>query len=186
MDYFIRDLRYSIRTLLKSPGFTTVTVLTLALGIGANTAVFSVLDTVLLKPFPYRDPENLVVLWERLQGDRNSVSATNFMDWKSRNQVFEEMAAAVVGGESFNLSSSDAPEQVFGARFSADYLELLGVKVALGRSFLPEEDRPGNDRVVILSHRFWKNRFNADPNIVGNSLTLNGKKFTVVGVLAPH
>ena len=97
--------------------------------------------------------------------------------------------SSVVGylrGESFNLSGSDAPEQVFGARFSADYLELLGVKVALGRSFLPEEDRPGNDRVVILSHRFWKNRFNADRNIVGNSLTLNGKKFTVVGVLARY
>jgi putative ABC transport system permease protein len=186
LDSFIQDLRYGIRTLLKDPGFTAVAVVTLALGIGVNTAVFSVLDTVLLKPFPYKDPDRLVMVWERLRGGRNSVSAANFMDWKNRNHVFEEMAAGMIGGESTNLSDLDVPEQVFPARFSANYLELLGVKLALGRNFLPEEDRPGNDRVVILSHRLWKNRFNADPNVVGNSLTLNGKKFTVVGVLAPH
>src|SRR2546427_1290256 len=99
METFVQDLRYGIRMLLKSPGFTAVAGVTLALGIGANTAVFSVLDTVLLKPFPYKDPDRLVMVWERLQGGRNNVSATNFMDWKSRNHVFEEMAAGVVGGE---------------------------------------------------------------------------------------
>src|SRR5262249_1861142 len=140
----------------------------------------------LLKPLPYKDPDRVVMVWEKLQGGRNSVSGANFLDWREQNHVFENMAAGVVVGESFLLSGFDPPEQVFPARFSANYLDLLGVKVALGRNFLPEEERSGNDRVVILSHRFWKNRFNADPGIVGKSLTLNGNKFTVVGILGPH
>jgi putative ABC transport system permease protein len=182
----LNDLRYGIRTLLKNLGFTVIAVVTLALGIGANTAIFSVLDAVLFKPLPYKDPDRLVMVWEKLQGGHNSVSAANFMDWNSQNHVFENMAAGVMGAENFLLSSLDPPEQVFTARFSANYLDLLGVKVALGRNFLVEEERSGNDRVVILSNRFWKNRFDRDPNIVGKSLILNDRKYTVVGILAPH
>jgi predicted permease len=182
----LHDLRLAIRMLFKSTGFTAIAVVTLALGIGANTAIFSVLDAVIVKPLPYKDPHHLMMVWEKLQGGRNNVSAANFIDWKSQNHVFEEMSAGIPGGESSLLSSLDPPEQVFAARFSANYFDLLGVNMALGRNFLSEEERPGKDRVVILSHRFWKSRFNADPNIVGKSLTLNGKEFTVVGVLAPH
>ena len=182
----LNDLRYGIRTLLKNLGFTVIAVVTLALGIGANTAIFSVLDAVLFKPLPYKDPDRLVMVWEKLQGGHNSVSAANFIDWNSQNHVFENMAAGVMGAENFLLSSLDPPEQVFTARFSANYLDLLGVKVALGRNFLVEEERSGNDRVVILSNRFWKNRFDRDPNIVGKSLILNDRKYTVVGILAPH
>jgi len=182
----LHDLRFAIRMLLKSPGFTVIAVATLALGIGANTAIFSVLDAIIVKPLPYKDPDRLVMVWEKLQGGRNNVSAANFIDWNSQNHVFEEMSAGISGGESSLLSSLDPPEQVFAARFSANYFDMLGVNMALGRNFLSEEERPGNDRVVILSHRFWKSRFNADPDIVGKSLMLNGKKFIVVGVLAPH
>src|SRR5262249_30655560 len=182
----LHDLRFAIRMLLKSPGFTAIAVATLTLGIGPNTAIFSVLDAVIVKPLPYKDPDRLVMVWEKLQGGHNNVSAANFIDWKSQNQVFEEMSAGIPGGESFFLSSLDPPEQVFPARFSANYLDLLALDIARGRNLSSEEERAGNDRVVILSHRFWKSRFNADSDIVGKSLMLNGKKFTVVGVLAPH
>jgi putative ABC transport system permease protein len=128
----LNDLRYGIRTLLKNLGFTVIAVVTLALGIGANTAIFSVLDAVLFKPLPYKDPDRLVMVWEKLQGGHNSVSAANFMDWNSQNHVFENMAAGIIGGESLSLSDLDPPEQTFAARFSANYLEFVGSQTGSG------------------------------------------------------
>ena len=179
-----QDVRFGVRTLVKSPSFTVVAVVTLALGIGANSAIFSVVNTVLLRPLPYRDSDRLVQVWEKGTADAfplNSVSAANFRDWYEQNHVFEGLAA--VGRASFNLTGVGDPERVEGRRVSANLFRLLGVEPQLGRAFLPEEDAPGAGRVVILSDGLWRHRFNSDPGIVGKALTLNGQSYTVVGVM---
>jgi putative ABC transport system permease protein len=162
-------------------------VITLALGIGANTAIFSVVNTVLLQPLPFKESDRLVIVWEEgtAQGfPRNSVSASNYIDWRDQNQVFEGMS--ILGRMNFNLTGVGEPERIDGRRVSANLFDLLGVQPRLGRAFLPEEDQPGSNRVVVLSHGLWQRRFGSNANIIGQPLTLNGQSFTVVGVMPPH
>jgi len=175
-------MRYAIRTLRRSPGFTIVALLTLALGIGANTAIFSFVNGVLLKPLPYRDPHSIAMVWEKPPGgNRNGISTLNFLDWKNQNTVFEHMAAW--RGDSVTLTGSGRPEELPGVRVSAPYFDIFGVPAALGRTFAADEDQLGKSQVVILSHRLWENRFGADRSIVGRTLTLNGEPCTVIGVM---
>ncbi len=176
-------MRYAIRTLRRSPGFTIVALLTLALGIGANTAIFSLVNGVLLKPLPYRDPHGIVMVWEKPPGyQRNGISTLNFLDWKNQNTVFAYMAALNYGG-SVTLTGAGRPEELQGVRVSASYFDIFGIPASLGRTFAPDEDQLGKSQVVVLSHRLWENRFGADPSIVGRTLTLNGKPCTVIGVM---
>ena len=179
-------MRYAFRTLLRSPGFTIVALLTLALGIGANTAIFSFVNGVLLKPLPYQDPHSIVMVWEKPPGGyRNWNSTLNFLDWKSQNNVFQAMAAVRYGG-SVTLTGAGDPVELAASSVSAPYFDIFGVRAALGRTFASDEDQAGKSQVVILSHRLWQSRFGADPKILGRSLTLNGKPCTVIGVLPAH
>jgi putative ABC transport system permease protein len=181
---FLHDLRFALRMLLKNPGFTIVTIIALALGIGANTAIFSVVNTVLLRPLPYKDPERLVMVWEDASKSghpRDTPTAANFVDWRNQNQVFEGMAA--ITDESFNLTGVGDPERLEGMRVSAALFPLLGVEPQLGRVFTAAEDQPGSQRVVLLSYGLWQRRFGGDPSIAGKPLTLNGKTYIVVGVM---
>ena len=179
-----QDIRYGFRMLLKKPGFTAIAVLTLALGIGANTAIFSVVNAVLLRPLPFAEPDRLVMVYEKrlkLGRTRNPVSAPDFIDWRAQNTVFENMAAYTWWNA--NLTGGDEPERIMGAVASAGLFPTLGVEPALGRSFTPEEDQPNANRVVVLSHGLWQRRFGSDAGIIGKTLTLNGNSFTVVGVM---
>jgi putative ABC transport system permease protein len=185
MQTLWQDLRYGARMLLKNPGFTLIVLLTLALGIGANTAIFSVVNAVMLRQLPFANPDRLVRLRES-NPERGlasfSVSQPNFLDWRGRNQTFEALAATI--GESFNLNAGGEIEVVQGVSITADFLPVLGVRPALGRNFLPEEDRPGgNTRVALITHGFWQRRFGGDRAIVGKTLTISDNTFTVVGVL---
>jgi putative ABC transport system permease protein len=178
------DLRYGVRMLWKNPGFTAVAVVALALGIGANSAIFSVVNTVLLQPLPYKEPERLVMVWEddTKHGYPNDTpAAANYVDWREQNQVFEGMAA--MADQSFNLTGSGEPERIDGKRVNANLFELLGAAPQHGRAFAAEEDRPGANKVVILSHALWQRRFGSDAGLVGRTLTLNGEGHTVVGVM---
>ena len=180
----LHDLRYAARLQRKNPGFTIVAVIALALGIGANTAIFSVVNTVLLRPLPYKDPERLVMVWEdasRHGYPRDTPAAGNYSDWRDQNQVFEGMAA--IADTSFNLTGSGEPERLEGRRVSANLFPLLGVEPQIGRVFTAAEDQPGGPRVVLLSYGLWQRRFGGDPNIAGQSLTLNGESYVVVGVM---
>src|SRR5262245_15581752 len=185
MERLFQDLRYAIRLLLKQPGFTAVAVIALALGIGANTAIFSVVNAVLLRPLPFPEPQQLVNIWETnpQRGQlRGAVSYPNFADWRDQNQVFEKMSSYHEGD--FVLTGMDEPVRLTGQVVNADLFPLLGVSPVLGRYFLTEEDQPGDaGRVVILSYRLWKGRFNSDPEIINRSLVLNGKNYNVVGVM---
>jgi len=178
-----QDLHYGVRMLVKNPSFTIVAVLALALGIGANSAIFSVVNTVLLRPLPYKNPGRLVMLWEEathLGFPKNTPSPANFIDWRAQNTVFEAMAAMVE--RSFNLTGVGEPERFDGRRVSANLFDLLGVQPQLGRAFRAEEDKPGS-RVVILSNGLWQHRFGGDPRVIGQAVSLNGESYTVIGVM---
>jgi putative ABC transport system permease protein len=183
MRTLIRDLRFGVRMLTKSPGFALVAVMTLALGIGANTAIFSVVNAVLLRPLDYRDPGRVVALWENVpaKGGRWRVAPANFFDWKKQNQVFEEVAA--FGASTLNLTGVGEPAELSGSRVSEGYFGALGVEPALGRAFLPEEYEPGKGQVVILGRALWQRRFGSDPNVPGKTVRLDGNAYTVVGVM---
>ena len=184
MATFLQDIRYAFRTLGKSPGFTAIVVLTLALGIGANTAIFSLVNAVLLAPLPYKQPDKLVMVWSTnvAKGYKNfPVSGGQYAEWKSGNSVFDGMAAS--SDDLYTLTGAGEPQVVIGYQFSADYFRLLGTRPALGRTFLDDEDRPGGPDVVVLSDAIWRRTFAADPAIVGKSITLTGKPFMVVGVM---
>src|SRR5215211_1458183 len=182
MEALYQDLRYGVRVLLKKPGFTALAVIALALGIGANSAIFSVVNAVLLRSLPYHDAERLVMIWGTSpQSDRTSTSAANFIDYKEQNQVFEQIAAFNAG--SFTLTGGDEPEQIRGARVSADFFSVFGVEPSAGRAFLAEDDKQGAPRVVMLSQQLWQRRFNSNPGIVGKSLTLNDQSFEVIGIM---
>ena len=177
-----QDLRYALRTLRQAPGFTAVAVLTLGLGIGANTAVFSVLDAVLLRPLPYPHPERLVTLWEReLDGAPQITSFATFLDWKSRCRSLRNLA--VLSYWTPSVSGSGTPERFEGLRVSREFFRTLGVRPALGRDFLAEEDVQGKDRVVILSWGLWQRRFGGDRNLLGKPIFLDGRAYALVGVL---
>ena len=184
METLIQDLRFGIRLLLKNPGFSAVAILALALGIGANTAIFSVVDAVLFRPLPFDRPERLVAIWEwdlKKGEDHDSVMAGNFLDWKSRSQIIEAMSAHA--GGSVNLTGLAEPERIRAARVSAGLFPLLGVQPEIGRVFFPDEDQPGNQRVAVLSNSLWKSRFGGDREVVGRSVTLNNEHYEVVGVM---
>jgi len=178
-----RDLRHGARACWKNPGFSAAVVLTLALGIGANTALFSVCNTILLKPLQYRDPDRLVMLWEQIPGvDRMSVAPANFVDWRAQTRSFSGVVA-INPFLAFVMNTPDVPARVSAAAVSWNFFSVLDAPVAIGRGFLPEEDRPGNNSVVILSHSLWMERFGGRPGVVGSTVTLNDRRFTVVGVL---
>jgi putative ABC transport system permease protein len=178
----VRDLRFTFRLLAKSPGFAAVAVVALALGIGANTAIFSLVYGSLLAPLPYTDPDQLVAIWSKVNGERNQVAAADFLDWKRTASSFREMAAFVE--QPYNLSSNQEPQYIKAQRVSTNWYKLLGQKVWMGRGFRAEEDQPGKDHVFILSHRCWATRFGADPNVVGKRFQLNGEPYTAIGVMA--
>jgi len=180
----LHDLRFALRMLLKNPGFTIVTVIALALGIGANTAIFSVVNSVLLRPLPYKDPERLVMVWEDASKSghpRDTPTAANYIDWRDQNQSFEGMAAFT--DESFNFTGAGEPERLEGMRVSASLFPILGVEPQLGRVFTAAEDQPGSPHVVLLSYGLWQRRFGGDPSIIGKPLTLNGESYVVTGVM---
>ena len=183
METVWQDLRYSGRMLIKHPGFTIIAVLTLGLGIGANTAIFSIVNAVLLRPFPFHAPEQLVTLGEFVP--RGSVSYPNFVDWRAQSTLFEAVSA-VRSNESYNFTGAGEPERLQGRLVSAGFFSLLGIQPVLGRDFLPEDDHPGANPTVVLSHSFWSRRFGNDPNIVGKQITLNSQGYTVVGVAPEH
>ncbi len=179
---FRRDLVYGLRMLRKNPAFTAITVLTLALGIGANTAMFSVVDSILLRPLPYPRADRLVLVWEKPpKGRQNSVSAANFLDWREQSHVFQNLVGASFG--SFNLSGKVQPERVDGMRTSWDIFNMLGVQPALGRGFSADEDRAGAPHVAVISHALWERRYGGDPQVVGRSIIVDGEPCTVIGVM---
>ncbi|HEV2914296.1 MAG TPA: ABC transporter permease [Pyrinomonadaceae bacterium] len=186
MTTFWQDVQYGVRMLLKRPGFSVVAVLALALGIGANTAIFSVVNAVLLRPLAFAEPERLVMVWgsaPQLGFDLLPASAAETQDWREQNQVFEHIAA--FKSWAWNMTGSGGPEQIWGARVSSSLFPALGVKPILGRTFLPEEDRVGANRVVILGHGLWQRSFGSDPSIIGKTVALNSQSYTVVGVMPP-
>jgi putative ABC transport system permease protein len=184
METIIKDIRYGVRGLLKRPGFTAIALITLALGIGANTAIFSVVNAVLLRPLPFQNPEELVIVWEdaTFAGfPRNTPAPANYVDWKTQNQSFADMAAS--HETSFNLTGDGEPERVSAYSVTANFFPLLGVQPLLGRSFLAEEDRPGANKVAVLSYSLWQSRYGGDRNILNRDILLNGEKHSVVGVM---
>ncbi|HWW77809.1 MAG TPA: ABC transporter permease, partial [Pyrinomonadaceae bacterium] len=184
MRSLLQDVRYAVRRLSKSPGFAAVAVGALALGIGANTAIFSVVNSVLLRPLPYPQPEQLVQLWEsrpRMNMTRSAVGPHEFLAWAERSQSFKQLAANDV--TEYNLTGRGEPERVTAALVTASYFPLFGVNPLHGRAFLPEEEQPGRENVVVLGHELWQSRFNSDPSIVGQTLNLDGVPCTVVGVM---
>src|SRR5829696_8854264 len=180
-----QDLRYALRGLRKHRAFTAVAVITLALGIGANTAIFTVINTVLLKPLPYESPDQLLVLTETLSDRPAGVSYQNFVDWRNQNTVFDNVAA-LRPRESFNLTGAGEGERLQGRLVSANFLSILGIKPIRGRDFLAEDDQPSAIPVAIISHALWQRRFGADENTVGRQLTLNNQQFTVIGITPPN
>ncbi|HEY5402229.1 MAG TPA: ABC transporter permease, partial [Pyrinomonadaceae bacterium] len=180
----MNSLRYAFRMLMKNPGVSLITVITLALGIGANTAIFSVVNGVLLRPLPYKDPERLVALWENVPTHgRWRASPANFFDWKKQSTSFEGMAA--YGGSAATLTGQGDPEQLLGTAVSSGYFGVVGVEPKLGRSFVAEEHEPGKGQVVILGFDLWQRRFGGDPGVLNKSVTLDGNVYTIIGVMGP-
>lgn len=184
MATLLQDLRFGLRMLVAHPGFAIVALIAIALGIGANTAIFSVVNGVLLRPLPYKQPEKLAMVWldNRRQGIHEDITSwPNFTDWRDQNRSFEGMAGYRTNV--LNLTQQGEPEELRGARVTTNFFNLLGVSPALGRSFLSEEEAPGNERVAILSHGLWLRRFGANPSILNQQISLNAEQFTVIGVM---
>ena len=184
METLLQDLRYAVRMLRNSPGFTAVAVITLALGIGANTALFSVVNEVLLKSLRIPQPDKLVMLWPRNLSrniPKNQVTPALFEDWRTQNHVFSDMASAT--DQTYTLTGSGVPDSLVAWRLSANFMQVLGVQPLLGRFFTPEEDQPGHDRVVVLTYKIWQQKFAADPTIVNKTITLNDAPYVVIGVM---
>jgi putative ABC transport system permease protein len=183
METLLADVRHSLRVLIKSPGFTIVAVLALALGIGANTAIFSVIDRVLLAPLPFPDSERIMRVQRKFpNGNGSSVSIPKFMAWR-KNRAFQSMAAYDFGSVSLNLGASDRPNPVNGMHVTADFFRVFGVKPLVGRTFSPEEDLPNAGKFAVLTFNVWKNRLSGDPDIVGKPIILSGEQYVVLGVL---
>ncbi len=183
MEALLNDLRFGIRMMVRSPGFTLVALITIALGIGANTAIFSVVNAVLLRPLPYQDPDKLVVLWEKQdQIDQQSPSLPDFIDWRERNESFEQMAVA--RRDNVNLTGAGEPERLLARQVSANFFSTLGVTPDLGRTFSTEEEQT-RAPVVIISNSLWNRRFGSDPSLIGKPVILLDTSFTVVGILPP-
>ncbi len=186
MGILMQDLRFAVRQMAKKPGFTAVVVLTMALGIGANAAIFSVLDAVLLRPLPYSDPNRLIKVWTRFTGigapnDQNWVSAPEFRDFQQLNKSFSDLAA--IGSGSINLGVKGSPQRVVGASVSPNLFPMLGAQTLLGRTFLPEEAQPGRDHEVVLSYGLWRRVFGGNKNVIGSTIDIDGVPMSVVGVM---
>ena len=187
MENLRGDITYAIRNLWKRPGFTLIAVLTLALGIGANSAIFSAINALLLKPLPFPQLDRVVTVWDKMpnQGlEHNEVTFANYLDWQAQNQSFEQLA--LYRWWNANLAGNDSPERVQGFLVMANYLDTLGMKPILGRNFSAEENQPGKDAVAIISHSLWQRRFGGDPNILGKTITTNAVVRTIVGVTPEH
>jgi hypothetical protein len=188
-DHFSQDVRYGLRMLRKSPGFTTVAVLTLALGIGANTAIFSVIDAVFLSSLPYPNSEQVAMVWEDVhlphyQNSQDTPAPGNFADWNKRNTVFSGMVA--IGYRSWNVTGSGEPVRIEGEAFSGDIFSVLQTYPFLGRAFTAEEDRPGAaSHVALLGYGLWASRFGADRKVIGQRVLLDGEDYEVIGVMPP-
>ena len=181
-DTMTQDLRYALRALRRSPAFTLIAISVLAIGVGATSAIFSFVDGVLLRPLPYREPDRIVFLWERPPGgSRNVISTLTYLDWQQQNQVFESISAGT--SASMTMAANGEVSQVRASRVSAGYFRVYGVATALGRAFSPGEDQPGKNNVVVLSYRFWQQRFGGDPGIVGRTIALDREPCVVIGVL---
>jgi putative ABC transport system permease protein len=179
-----QDLRYGARMLLKKPGFAFIVVATLALGIGANTAIFSVVNAVLLRPLPYGEPDRLVWMWGNFPlGNRAAVSPLDFLDYREQNHVCSQLAAFIAGDGAINLTGDGEPERIPNTLVTANFFQALGVNPLLGRAFLPEEDQQGRDHVVVLSYGLWQRRFGGDRSIIGKELILDGENYLVAGVM---
>jgi putative ABC transport system permease protein len=182
MTELLDEVRHGIRSLAKRPGSTAISLLTLAIGVGANTAIFSAVSGVLLKPLPYPDADRIVRVLEKPPGgDRNGISTLNYLDWKATNTSFEHMAATT--GGSLTLSGGGLPVQLRGARVSSHYFDIFGIKATLGRTFADDEDQNGKNHVAVLSHALWASQFGSDPHLLGNAIRLDGEPYTVVGIL---
>ena len=190
METLFQDIRYATRQLMKSPGFAVVAILTLALGIGANTAIFSVVNGVLLRPLPFRAPDRLMRVWhvppaKSFPGmTKFSVSPANYVDWESQNHVFESMA--IYGYRGFTLTSNDKPERINACAASSRFFQTLGTEPLFGRTFRPDEDQPGHSNVVVLSYSFWQEHFGANRDVVGHDLVMDGEVFQIAGVMPPN
>src|SRR2546421_989695 len=183
MTSLVRNLRFGLRLLGRNLGFTSVALLALTLGIGANTAIFSVVYAALLSPLPYPNPDQLVMVWSKVNGHNNTVSAGDYLDWKRLNTVFQDVVAW--SGGSFTLSISGRPEAMATRITSPGFFNMQGIPLFLGRDFVSEESQLGKNHVLIMTHQLWQERFGSDPQIIGQQLRLNGEPYTVVGVLAP-
>jgi putative ABC transport system permease protein len=182
MKNLFKDIRYGIRSLIRQPSFTIVAVLTLALGIGVNSAIFSVVNSLLLKALPFQNPAELVVVNpETSDGGLSAIAGYEYLAWKDNSKSFVQLAA--YSNDNFNLTGRGEPERISCAQVTSSLFPLLGVKPLKGRTFLPDEDRPGNDRVIIVSERFWQRNYNRSSSLVGDVLTLNGENYTVVGIM---
>jgi putative ABC transport system permease protein len=178
----MRNVLYGLRMLRKSPGVTAAVIATLMLGIGATTAIYTVVYAVLLAPMPYTNPDQLVMVWSKVNGGRNSMSAGDFLDWKEQNHSFQQLSA--FSGASLNLATQDQPEPVDDLRCTPGWFDMQGIRFFMGRDFLPEEGIPGKDHATILTYKLW-NRLGANPNILSQPVRIDGEPYTVVGVLAP-
>jgi putative ABC transport system permease protein len=185
VENLIQDLRYALRALAKNPGFTAVAILTLALGIGANTAIFSVVESLLLRALPYPQPERLVQIWNTYppQVPKAGLSPGDYADWRAQNASFSEIGGYSVNTVGFNLSGEGEPQRIEAGYADAGLFPMLGLRPAAGRGFLPEENRAGSAAVVILGHRLWQGHYGGDPGVIGRSISLDDRHFTVVGVL---
>jgi predicted permease len=185
LEGLLQDIRYGLRMLYKAPGFTAAAIIALALGIGANTALFSVVNGVLLRPLPFRDPNGLAVISLLNSKTRETfpLCDADFLDWRAQNQSFTAVTAFVQNR--FNLTGSGRPEQMFGDMVTGDFFSILGVPPVVGRTLLSNEDRPGSANVAVLSYRLWQNRYGSNPNVIGQGIVLNGSTYTVIGVMPP-
>ena len=184
LETLLQDVRYGLRMLRKNPGFSTVAIVTLALGIGANTAIFSIVNGVLLRQLPFKNPDQLMSIWSnRTDRDKTVFSLPDFLDYKEQNRTLEQISG--FSAWNANLSNAGEPERVFGVRSSANVFQMLGVYAEIGRTLLDEDDIPSNPRVLVLSHGFWKRRFGMKADVIGKQLLLNDENYTVAGVLPP-
>ena len=187
MQSFTQDLKYALRTLTRSPGFTLSVVLVLALGIGATTAIFSLVDATLIRPLPFADPDRLMMIWEDASAmgyPKNNPSPANYIDMRADTRAFEDVAASSMG--TWNLTGGGEPIRLEGVRVTANLADVLGAQPVLGRFFSTDEDRDGADPVIVISHGLWQRRFGSDPGIVGVDIIVNDMETTVVGVMPPR
>src|SRR3989442_742362 len=187
MDSLLRDLKFSVRSPLKRPALTIIAIVTLAIGIGANTAIFSFINALLLKPLPFPDLDRVGAVWETVPSrgvERNEVTVADYLDWRAQNKTFEQLG--IYRWWSTNLTGADSPERVQGFQVTTNFLDIVGVKPVMGRGFLAEEGEPGKDAVALLTYNLWQRRFGADPNIVNKTVSTNGTVRTVIGVMPPE